>query len=225
MTRFTNTIISVAGAIGIVAATAAYVGAADKPADRQKPDVSTPADVKSPPAKAEPTKAEATKAEATKTDAAKAPSKVRVNAVMLATPAKGAKAKGLAQSLQERARSGDPYAQYFMGQKYHYGNGVKENRQTAFDWFKRAARGRVAAAHYVIGLIRLTGEIGAPDIVEAYARFRIAAKGGDVRAAAMIFYVGPRMNGTELRKSDVRYRALLLIGATKVDAKAGADKK
>jgi len=225
MTRFANTIISAAGAIAIAAAVAVPVGAADKPADRQKPDVSTPAGVKSQPAKAQPTKAEPTKAEATKTDADKVPTKVRVNAVMLSTPAKGAKTADPAQSLQERARSGDPYAQYFMGQKYHFGNGVKEDRQTAFDWFKRAARGRVAAAHYVIGLIRLAGEIGAPDIVEAYARFRIAAKGGDVRAAAMIFYVGPRMNGAELRKSDVRYRALLLIGATKVEAKAGTDKK
>lgn len=215
MTRFARTIAytagaCTAGAMILAAGPVSYASASDKPvADKPVADkraVEKPADSTS--------------------SSPQSSKKLRVKPASLSAGGKaGAEKPGKEKTLQARAMSGDAEAQFFMGRMYHVGKGVKQNPETAIDWFERAAKGRLAAAHYSIGLIRLTGEIGAPDIVEAYARFRVAARGGDVRAAALLFYVGAKMNGAEIRKSDIRYQLLVGPAPANVDAKAARSKK
>jgi hypothetical protein len=43
-----------------------------------------------------------------------------------------------------------------------------------------------------------------PNLVEAYARFKIASEGGDGRATALVFYIGVRMTADELRRAHER---------------------
>lgn len=104
-----------------------------------------------------------------------------------------------------RAAKGDADAQLRLGRTYRRGKDTKANAKHALHWLRAAARANLPAAHYQLGLFHMAGAKGRPsDLVEAYARFRIAADAGDVRAAALVFYIGVRMTADELRQSHER---------------------
>lgn len=55
------------------------------------------------------------------------------------------------QRLEELAQAGNPAAQYYIGMAFNNGLGVKKNPHTAFEWFKKAARGGDPLAAYKVG--------------------------------------------------------------------------
>lgn len=103
------------------------------------------------------------------------------------------------------AARGDAAAQLKLGRSYRRAGNSRTNAEQALHWLSAAARANLPAAHYQLGLLHMSGAKGrAPDLVEAYARFKIASDGGDVRAAALIFYIGVRMTAPELRRAHER---------------------
>ena len=103
------------------------------------------------------------------------------------------------------AARGDADAQLKLGRSYRRAPNTKANADQALHWLRAAARKNLPAAHYQLGLLYMSGAKGRDhDLVEAYARFKIASDGGDVRAAALIFYIGVRMTADELRRSHER---------------------
>jgi TPR repeat protein len=103
------------------------------------------------------------------------------------------------------AAKGDAVAQLRLGRVYRRGKDTHANTQRALRWLRAAARSNLAAAHYQLGLLYMAGIDGKdPDLVEAYARFKIASEGGDVRATALVFYIGVRMTADELRQAHER---------------------
>ena len=99
---------------------------------------------------------------------------------------------------QGLASRGHPLAAYRLGHLYRNGKGVTRNHKRALHWFWRAARQRVAAAFYQIGLMHLAGEYVMKDIAAAWAHFKVAARLGDGRGVAMTGYLGTRMDALEL---------------------------
>ena len=103
------------------------------------------------------------------------------------------------------AALGDADAQLKLGRSYRRAKNTKSNSERALHWLRAAARANLPAAHYQLGLLHMSGAKGQnPDLVEAYSRFKIASDGGDVRAAALIFYIGVRMTAGELRRAHER---------------------
>ncbi len=96
------------------------------------------------------------------------------------------------------AKDGHPLAAYRLGRLYRSGKGVAPNPKRALHWFWQAARQRMAAAFYQIGLMHLAGEHVVKDIAAAWAHFRVAGRLGDNRGVAMIGHLGTRMDALEL---------------------------
>lgn len=103
------------------------------------------------------------------------------------------------------AVKGDAGAQLRLGRTFRRGEDSQANAERALRWLRAAAQSNLPAAHYQLGLFYMAGAKGiASDLVEAFARFKIAADGGDVRAAALVLYIGVRMTAAELRRSHER---------------------
>lgn len=84
------------------------------------------------------------------------------------------------QRLEELAQAGSSAAQYNLGMAFNNGIGVEKNSQTAFDWFKKAARGGDPLAAYKVGCY-LGGQFpGVVDIDEkgAFENKLVAANAG-----------------------------------------------
>lgn len=110
------------------------------------------------------------------------------------------------------AARGDADAQLKLGRSYRRAADTKANADQALHWLRAAARKNLPAAHYQLGLLHMSGAKGRdPDLVEAYARFKISSDGGDVRAAALIFYIGVRMTADELRQAHERISEIHLL--------------
>ena len=99
---------------------------------------------------------------------------------------------------QGLAKDGHPLAAFRLGRLYRNGKGVATNPKRALQWFWQAARQKVAAAYYQIGMMHLAGEYVVNDIAAAWAHFRVAGRMGDNRGVAMIGYLGARMDALEL---------------------------
>jgi TPR repeat protein len=99
---------------------------------------------------------------------------------------------------QGLAKDGHPLAAYRLGRHYRSGKGVTPNPKRALEWFLLAARQRLAAAYYQIGLMHLAGEHVVKDIAAAWAHFKTAARLGDSRGVAMTGHLGTRMDALEL---------------------------
>ena len=88
------------------------------------------------------------------------------------------------RDLQERARAGDPVAQFNMGVKYAEGIEVQQDYLEAARWYGAAADQGDAPAQFNLGLMFYQG-IGLPkDLRYAYELFSLAAAQGDSRAQA-----------------------------------------
>ena len=81
--------------------------------------------------------------------------------------------------LRPLADDGDSAAQYYMGEIYRFGRGVKKDEARSALWYKKAANNGSPEAQYSLGMMYATG-IGLPiDFVEAYrwlslANFRLS---------------------------------------------------
>lgn len=111
-------------------------------------------------------------------------------------------------ALALRAEAGDPAAQYRLGLHLLHRGARPEDTAAGLAWLRRAAAQNHAGAHYQLGLMYLTGDGVEADIAEAHAHLRVAARHGDPRARAMLFYVGQRMNQAEHGRAANRARQI-----------------
>ncbi len=84
------------------------------------------------------------------------------------------------------AAQGNTDAQYFIGDMYYEGQGVRQNYAEAFKWFKLAAAQGQADAQYYIGFMYDMGEGVAQDDAEAFKWYKLAAANGNRSAQYII---------------------------------------
>jgi TPR repeat protein len=61
------------------------------------------------------------------------------------------------KDLKRNAEQEDARAQYRLGRKYEYGDGVRENTVKAVKWYRKAAEQGLAAAQYSLGRMYASG--------------------------------------------------------------------
>ncbi|WP_291524603.1 tetratricopeptide repeat protein [Acidithiobacillus sp.] len=88
------------------------------------------------------------------------------------------------RDLQERARAGDPVAQFNMGVKYAEGIEVQQDYLEAAKWYGAAADQGDTPAQFNLGLMFYQGMGLSKDLRCAYELFSLAAAQGDSRAQA-----------------------------------------
>ena len=87
------------------------------------------------------------------------------------------------EDVLEKARNGDPVAQYELGNLYERGEGVEQNSLLAKKWFKTSAENGNSEAQIILSIMYLIGVDGAPqDIIRAYAWGEVSARQGNDRA-------------------------------------------
>lgn len=77
------------------------------------------------------------------------------------------------------AEMGLDEAQYWVGNCYKLGYGVKQNTATAEVWFRRAAKQGYSKAQEALGRMYQKGQGGDPDIIEAFKWFTLAVKNAE----------------------------------------------
>lgn len=95
--------------------------------------------------------------------------------------------------LIERARGGDPQAQYELGIKYEKGQGVPQDFSEAAVWWRKAAERGLADAQYSIGVSYDIGQGVPQDYAEAVKWFYKAAEQGHMGgqfSLGLAYYVG-----------------------------------
>ena len=80
--------------------------------------------------------------------------------------------------LLEKAEQGDAHAQYLLGRRYNFGDGVTRNREKAVEWHTRAANQGHATAQYILGLMYGAGEGVHQDTRQAVAWISRSAEQG-----------------------------------------------
>jgi TPR repeat protein len=79
------------------------------------------------------------------------------------------------KKLQPVAERGNPQAQFYLGLMYSKGDGVKQDHNTANDWWNKAAEQKHTGAQENLGLTYAKGSGVARDWVQADKWFSIAA--------------------------------------------------
>ena|GEM_PF-3194863 len=82
------------------------------------------------------------------------------------------------ESLLAQAEKGNAQAQYLLGQRYNFGDGVTQDRNKAVAWQTRAATQGHATAQYVLGLMYSAGEGVHQDTKQAVAWISRSAEQG-----------------------------------------------
>jgi len=104
--------------------------------------------------------------------------------------------------LKIAADAGDAEAQSLVGQLYMVGNGVPKDPALAKHYTLAAANHGIAAAEYNAGLLILNGAGPAPDLVEAYKWFALAAQALYPGAEQNRRYVMGRMTPERLKQAE-----------------------
>lgn len=90
------------------------------------------------------------------------------------------------QTLIEKAKDGDPEAQFYLGRRYYKGQGVPQDNVEGAKWSRKAAEQGHADAQLALGL---TG-LGVPqDYAEAVKWYRLAAEQGDAAAQSNLGFM------------------------------------
>ena len=85
-------------------------------------------------------------------------------------------------AVRRLAEQGDASAQYSLGARYDFGEGVPEHDAEAVKWYRLAAEQGHAEAQYNLGIMYANGEGVPQDDTEAMKWFRLAAEQGDAEA-------------------------------------------
>ena len=85
--------------------------------------------------------------------------------------------------LQQAAQSGQAVAQFFLGNHYKVGQGVRRDLDQAFAWFKKAADQGIPSAQLNVGQMYASGLGVRKDLNAAKNYFMKAARMGDNRAS------------------------------------------
>lgn len=90
------------------------------------------------------------------------------------------------EQIEEMAKMGNRVAQFQMGVKFIYGNGVTKNRLEAYKWFSRSAEQGYASAQYSLGLMHKKGDGVSFDMELAKKYIEAAANQGYIDAQTNI---------------------------------------
>jgi len=82
------------------------------------------------------------------------------------------------EKLQEEALKGDAYAQYQLGEKYFFGDGLPKDAAKAVEWYQKAATQGHAASQYSLGVMYGSGEGVQEDAAKAVGWYHKAAAQG-----------------------------------------------
>jgi len=85
--------------------------------------------------------------------------------------------------LQAAAQSGNVRAEFFLATRFKTGQGVEEDQQQAFTWYKKAAEQGAAPAQLNVGQMYAEGKGVSQNMDQAKYWFKKAAKQGDNRAS------------------------------------------
>jgi uncharacterized protein len=97
------------------------------------------------------------------------------------------------QRSQGRAATGDPAAQFNLGERYHDGLGVPRDYEEALKWFLRSAEQGHAKARLNAGMMLFLGRGSAPDGAEAVKWLVLADEGGEAKARAALETMSKRL--------------------------------
>lgn len=91
-----------------------------------------------------------------------------------------------AKCFQQAADAGNAEANYYLGEQYYNGNGVKKSFPTAKSYYKEAADAGFASAQYMMGVMARNGQGGDKNLKEARAWLEKAAAQGNKQAEKML---------------------------------------
>lgn len=111
----------------------------------------------------------------------------------------------------KQAERGEANAQYVLGRRYYYGDGVIQDRTKAVAWQTRAANQGHATAQYVLGLLYLAGEGVDQDSQQAVVWISRSAELGSAEAqyALGMMY----QNGEDVPRDSQKARELFVKAA------------
>jgi TPR repeat protein len=91
------------------------------------------------------------------------------------------------RQLLHAAERGDSSAQFTLGDAYHYGAGVTQDKAEAVKWYRRAADQGNAQAQYSLGVAYEIGEGVLQDKDQATEWYRLSAVQGKTDAKSSFF--------------------------------------
>ena len=109
------------------------------------------------------------------------------------------------------ASKGEPRAQYAIGLIYDKGKGVRQNKETAVNWYRKAAEGGLARAQYSMGMRYARGEGVTQNLREALMWFRVAQANGYAKATEASDAVEAKMSAVDVHEADIQAQAWLAI--------------
>ena len=113
------------------------------------------------------------------------------------------------EELTDRAKIGDPVAQYDLGVRYQRGDGVKQDIKRAVKWWEKSAERDYAPALYNLGVAYAQGIGARKNASKAIAYYEKAAEG---RFAPAEYNLGVIYLNGELVQKDLK-RALFWYNA------------
>ena len=117
--------------------------------------------------------------------------------IIISTIAVGIVGYSYVQNIQ---KVNDPQYQYNQGNMYYYGEGVAQNYEEAFGWYKKAAEQGDADAQYRLGEMYENEEGVAQDYEEAFGWYKKAAEQGDADAQNTLGWM--YLNGRGVTEDD-----------------------
>jgi TPR repeat protein len=126
------------------------------------------------------------------------------------------------ESLKARALEGDAEAQYNLGMKYAYGEGVAKNDVEAVKWYRLAAVQGEAGAQSTLGVKYDVGEGVVEDDAEAVKWYRLAADQGE--SSAQLNLGAMYADGKGVPQDDVQAYKWWNLAAAQGDDRAKAYK-
>jgi hypothetical protein len=122
---------------------------------------------------------------------------------------------GVAQNRTEAARwyrraaeSGEPRAQYNLGDLYLRGEGVERDEVAAFGWFRKAALGGYPQGRIMVGSMYAVGRGTPADPAAAYMWLTLAAEQGDAGANGKLDSLRAQLTAPEIIEATTRARSL-----------------
>ncbi len=93
------------------------------------------------------------------------------------------------EQLRKMATDGDPAAQYKLGRRYFYGQGVQKDLSAAVNWWQEASEKGDPSALNAMGLCYERGEGLKKDMARAFECFNAAAGKGNEKAQSSLAYL------------------------------------
>ena len=110
------------------------------------------------------------------------------------------------KQLRPLAERGRGAAQYFLGEMYARGRGVKQDYAQAVKWFRAAAVQRVSYAQVSLGLMYRGGKGVPQDNISAYMWYSLAARRGLQRGKKYLRRIATIMTKEEINEAGRRAR-------------------